>query len=198
MARNITILLFIMAVLLTACGSSDRELSEFDETSDLPGAGDINEAAGRAAANAQTEEDKPEETPYSDSDSSTSKVTPEQPTTEQQPTEPPTNTPEEPSSEATTSSETTASSETTTSSETTNRRVEVGEIGRFPQLLPFDGIRPVYDPQFATAEEAPLDDMELIIGIAIDGEAKAYPISVLNFREMVNDELAGIPTLVTW
>ena len=37
-----------------------------------------------------------------------------------------------------------------------------------------------------------------VIGISLDGEAKAYPISVLRFREMVNDELAGIPTLVTW
>lgn len=79
-----------------------------------------------------------------------------------------------------------------------NRRVEVGEIGRFPQLIPFDGIRPVYEPIFAPAGEAGLDDDELIIGIAIDGEAKAYPITVLRFREMVNDELAGIPTLVTW
>ena len=37
-----------------------------------------------------------------------------------------------------------------------------------------------------------------LIGISIDGKAKAYPISVLRFREMVNDELAGIPILVTW
>ena len=80
----------------------------------------------------------------------------------------------------------------------TNRRVDVGEIGRFPQLLPFDGIRPVYEPTFVSAEEAPLDDNELIIGIALGREAKAYSITVLRFREMVNDELAGIPTLVTW
>ena len=65
-------------------------------------------------------------------------------------------------------------------------------------LLPWDGIRPVYNPEFATAEEAPLDDEELIIGISLEGEAKAYPITVLRFREMVNDEMAGIPTLVTW
>jgi hypothetical protein len=46
--------------------------------------------------------------------------------------------------------------------------------------------------------DAPLVDDELIIGIAIDGEAKAYPITVLRSREMVNDELGGIPILVTW
>ena len=48
------------------------------------------------------------------------------------------------------------------------------------------------------AEEAPLDDDELVLGVSIEDEAKAYPITVLNRREMVNDEMAGIPTLVTW
>jgi hypothetical protein len=36
------------------------------------------------------------------------------------------------------------------------------------------------------------------MGVAIEGEAKAYPISVLRFREMVNDDLAGMHILVTW
>ena len=79
----------------------------------------------------------------------------------------------------------------------TNPRVEVPDVF-VNWLLPWDGIRPIYDPQFASAAEAALDDDELVIGISIDGEAKAYPISVLRFREMVNDELAGVPTLVTW
>jgi len=68
----------------------------------------------------------------------------------------------------------------------------------FPQLLAFDGIPPVYDPKFIAANEAPLIDDELVIGIALDGQAKAYPVTVLSYREMVDDELAGIPILVTW
>jgi hypothetical protein len=68
----------------------------------------------------------------------------------------------------------------------------------FAQLLPFDGIAPVYDPEFVPAAQSPLLDEELVIGVTLDGEAKAYPITVLRFREMVNDEMAGIPTLVTW
>ncbi|RMG90270.1 MAG: DUF3179 domain-containing protein [Chloroflexi bacterium] len=80
----------------------------------------------------------------------------------------------------------------------TNTRVDVGEDIRFPWLLPFDSIPPVYDPQFVSANNSPLDPDELIIGISLGQEAKAYPISVLRFREMVNDELAGIPILVTW
>jgi hypothetical protein len=79
-----------------------------------------------------------------------------------------------------------------------NKRIDDPNEYSFPQLIPFDGIRPVYDPQFASAQDAPLLDDELVIGIALEDEAKAYPITVLRVREMVNDELAGIPTLVTW
>jgi hypothetical protein len=79
-----------------------------------------------------------------------------------------------------------------------NRRVNVPENLRVNWLLPWDAIRPVYDPEFTTAEDAPLDDEELVIGLSLEGDAKAYPITVLRFREMVNDEMAGIPTLVTW
>jgi hypothetical protein len=79
-----------------------------------------------------------------------------------------------------------------------NRRVDVPDDIRFPQLIPFDGIRPVYEPEFVSAVEAPLQEDELIIGISLGDEAKAYPITVLRSREMVNDEMAGIPTLVTW
>ena len=79
-----------------------------------------------------------------------------------------------------------------------NRRVSDFQAFIPPRLLPVDGVRPVYEPRFASAKDAPLLDDELIIGVAWDGEAKAYPITVLRFREMVNDELNGIPTLVTW
>lgn len=65
-------------------------------------------------------------------------------------------------------------------------------------LIPRDGIRPIYNPEFATAEEATYFEDELVIGVEINGEAKAYPITLLNSREMVNDELGGTPILITW
>ena len=68
----------------------------------------------------------------------------------------------------------------------------------FVPLLPYDGIRPIYEPDFVEAPDSPLDDGELVMGVAIQGEAKAYPVSVLRFREMVDDELGGLPILVTW
>ncbi len=69
---------------------------------------------------------------------------------------------------------------------------------RWNQLLARDAILPVYDPQFVLAEEAPYEDEELVIGVALNGEAKAYAIGPLNNREMVNDTLGGVPILVTW
>ncbi len=81
---------------------------------------------------------------------------------------------------------------------TLNPRITDAAEYRFYQLLPLDGIPPIYDPQFAPAAEAPLQDEELVLGAALGGQARAYPVAVLVFREMVNDELAGIPTLVTW
>ena len=58
---------------------------------------------------------------------------------------------------------------------------------------------PIYDPEFwpDTQNEA-WDDGTLVIGLAIDGEVKAYPVGFLNRREMVVDSIAGIPVLVTW
>ena len=37
-----------------------------------------------------------------------------------------------------------------------------------------------------------------VIGVTINGESKAYPVSFLNGRELVVDELGGEPILVSW
>ena len=69
---------------------------------------------------------------------------------------------------------------------------------RYAQLLDRDDIKPIYNPEFASADQVKLSDDDIVLGVVIDGEAKAYPIRVLNYTEMVNDELAGIPILATW
>lgn len=75
---------------------------------------------------------------------------------------------------------------------------EEAVLARMHRVLPRDAILPIYDPRFLPASQAGLRDDELVLGVAWGGAAKAYPISVLNTREMVNDELRGIPILVTW
>lgn len=68
----------------------------------------------------------------------------------------------------------------------------------YSQLLGRDLIRPVYQPRFVAADAVDWPDDADVIGVEIGGEAKAYPVSFLTFREMVNDELGDQPILVTW
>ncbi len=68
----------------------------------------------------------------------------------------------------------------------------------FRQLLPRDGIAPVYDPTFVPANQSPWVAGTEVIGVTINGESKAYPVSFLNGRELVVDELGGEPILVSW
>lgn len=68
----------------------------------------------------------------------------------------------------------------------------------FRQWARPDAIPPIYTPSFALADQVGLEDDELVQGVAWGGEAKAYPVTVMQFRELVNDELAGVPILVSW
>ena len=70
--------------------------------------------------------------------------------------------------------------------------------GGFRQLLRRDAIKPVYDPLFLPGAEIAWPDDELIIGVNLGGQARAYPVGFLNRREIVVDMHRGIPTFVTW
>ena len=72
------------------------------------------------------------------------------------------------------------------------------DMGRLYQVLDLDEIVPIYDPVFETAGRTRLGDEQLVMGVALNGEAKAYPVAILEFREIVNDEVGGTPVLVTW
>lgn len=39
---------------------------------------------------------------------------------------------------------------------------------------------------------------DLVIGVVIDGVARAYPVRVLHWHEVANDTLAGVPIAVAW
>ena len=69
---------------------------------------------------------------------------------------------------------------------------------QFRQLIPRDAIFPIYQPNIVPAGDVDLTPDELVIGVDIDGESRAYPIGPLVQREMVNVVVAGVPILVTW
>jgi len=64
---------------------------------------------------------------------------------------------------------------------------------------PKDGIPAIRKPVFVKAtEDGFLSDQDRILGLVEGSEAKAYPIKILNWHEIVNDTLAGKPVLVTY
>jgi len=65
---------------------------------------------------------------------------------------------------------------------------------------PPDGIPAIDDPQFVTVLEADeyLTDGEPVVVLEIDGDARAYPIQVLMWHEIVNDTVGGTPVAVTY
>ena len=75
-------------------------------------------------------------------------------------------------------------------------RIDTGFDER--EKLPRDAISPIYSPKYISVAESNLADDELVMGIDINGEAKAMPVGLMRFREMVNDVVGGVPILATW
>jgi len=64
---------------------------------------------------------------------------------------------------------------------------------------PKDGIPSIDDPAFVpVAEEDRLAPQEPVIGLVVKGEARAYPLRILHWHEIVNDVIAGVPVAVTY
>lgn len=64
---------------------------------------------------------------------------------------------------------------------------------------PRDGIPSIDRPDFIPAANADfLQAKDRIIGIQVNGEARAYPIKILNWHEIVNDTIQGKPISVSF
>lgn len=64
---------------------------------------------------------------------------------------------------------------------------------------PKDGIPAILDPKFLQPDEAGfLNNSDDVIGIRVGNEARAYPIKILNWHEVVNDTIGGVPIVVTF
>ncbi len=64
---------------------------------------------------------------------------------------------------------------------------------------PKDGIPAILNPKFIIPDKAAyLNGGDQIIGIKIGNQAKAYPIKILNWHEVVNDTVGGEPVAVTF
>ncbi len=65
---------------------------------------------------------------------------------------------------------------------------------------PPDGIPPLDEPVFIDVADALeiFEPAEAVVALEIDGEAKAYPVQIMIWHEIVNDEVGGVPVSVTY
>ena len=68
----------------------------------------------------------------------------------------------------------------------------------FKRLLPRDGIPSIKNPTYVTVEEANIDDDAWIMGVVINGEARAYSLNILNHHEIVNDKINDSYFAAVW
>lgn len=64
---------------------------------------------------------------------------------------------------------------------------------------PPDGIPPIDDPKFQDPSQVDwLKPQEPVISVEIKDDARAYPLQILTWHEIVNDEVGGIPLSITF
>jgi len=68
----------------------------------------------------------------------------------------------------------------------------------------FDRIHALNNPSFVpraainTSALSFLSDDDQIVGVALNGEYKAYPLDILNYHEIVNDEIGGVRVVISY
>lgn len=72
----------------------------------------------------------------------------------------------------------------------------------FEQILsggpPKDGIPAIDEPKFIPVSEATVNDKDPVIGFEFNGDARAYPLSILMWHEIANDVVGGHAFTVTF
>jgi hypothetical protein len=79
-----------------------------------------------------------------------------------------------------------------------NASIPVEEI--LPGGPPRDGIPALTDPRFESVRQASrwMRDDDRLLALEVDGQAKAYPLRILVWHEVVNDRIADRAVLVTY
>ncbi len=67
-------------------------------------------------------------------------------------------------------------------------------------VLPPGAIPAIMEPEFVSgaAADSQMSPEEPVMGIFLDGEARAYSLWHLDAHEIVNDEIGGVPIAATW
>lgn len=99
--------------------------------------------------------------------------------------------------------ETTSGSREAEPSQDPRKALDPEQLADLPGLvpvLPVDAIPALDEPAFveAAAADADMADDEPVVAVEVAGDARAYPVRILDWHEIVNDEVGGRPVAVTW
>jgi hypothetical protein len=73
------------------------------------------------------------------------------------------------------------------------------DFGRVTQILSPDGIPSIDDPKFLDTSEVDfIDDREPVLSLEVGDTAKAYPLQIMTWHEIVNDSINGKPVTVSY
>ena len=74
------------------------------------------------------------------------------------------------------------------------------EFSEIRTVIPRDNIPAIDAPKFVSVDAAAgwLEDVEPVVALDIAGDARAYPLQILTWHEIVNDEVGGVPVAVTF
>ncbi len=68
----------------------------------------------------------------------------------------------------------------------------------FKQLLPRGRIASIDNPVLVSADEAEISADAWVLGVVIDGQARAYSLNLLNRHEIVNDRIGEKNFAAVW
>jgi len=68
----------------------------------------------------------------------------------------------------------------------------------YVQILERGGIPAIDDPVYVPAAEAQIRDEAWVLGVFIEGQARAYSLELLNSHEVVNDSIGDTDFAAVW
>jgi len=68
----------------------------------------------------------------------------------------------------------------------------------YEQIIDRGGIPAIVNPIYVTAQKAFIDDSTWILGVVINGQARAYSLNLLNHHEIVNDNIDTTSFAAVW
>ena len=72
------------------------------------------------------------------------------------------------------------------------------EFSDYKQILPRGAIAAITNPQYVSASEARIDADSYVLGVVINGQARAYSLNILNHHEVVNDKIGDLAYAAVW